>query len=258
MDFTLSVGQFELVYNVFSLTLATMFGAGIFFFAARTQVAPAYRPALIISGVVVFIAGYHYFRIFESWASAYILQGTSYVPSGIPFNEAYRYADWLITVPLLLIELVAVLGLSKALSANLTLKLSIAAVAMLVLGYPGEISDHAGTRWLFWGLSMIPFIYILSVLFGQLTKAVDGESGEVKSRLAAARNLIVLSWWVYPVAFILPMIGLSGATAQVGVQVGYSIADLTAKALYGVFIYRIARAKSEAEGFNLSAAASTT
>ncbi len=255
MDFSLSVGQFQLVYNTFSLTLATMFGAGIFFFAARSQVAPKYRPALIISGVVVFIAGYHYFRIFESWAAAFTLEGGTYVPSGIAFNEAYRYADWLITVPLLLIELVAVLGLSRAQSTSLITKLSVAAVAMLALGYPGEISANAGTRWIFWTLSMIPFLYILSVLFGQLTRSVEGEGGEVKRRLAGARNLIVISWWVYPVAFILPMIGLGGATAEVGLQIGYSIADLTAKALYGIFIYRLARAKSDAEGYQLEGAA---
>jgi bacteriorhodopsin len=255
MDLSLTIGQFDLVYNVFSLTLATMFGAGIFFFAARSQVAPKYRPALIISGVVVFIAGYHYLRIFESWAKAYVLEGGQYVPSGVAFNEAYRYADWLITVPLLLIELVAVLGLSRAKSTSLITKLSLAAVAMLALGYPGEVSSDAGTRWVFWTLSMIPFLYILSVLFGQLTKTVADESGEVRKRLADARNLIVLSWWVYPIAFILPMLGIGGATALVGVQVGYAIADLTAKALYGVFIYRLARAKSEAEGYDLDRAA---
>jgi bacteriorhodopsin len=254
MDITLTPGQFNLVYNALSLTLAAMFGSGIFFLAARSQVAPRYRPALVISGVVVFIAGYHYLRIFDSWSAAFVLQDGRYVTSGVPFNEAYRYADWLITVPLLLIELVAVLGLSRAKTTSLITRLSVAAIAMLALGYPGEISNETGVRWIFWSLSMIPFLYILSVLFGQLTRAVSDENGEIRSRLAAARNLIVLSWWVYPVAFILPMVGLSGAAAEVGVQVGYSLADLTAKALYGVFIYRLARAKSEAEGFTLATA----
>lgn len=254
MEFTLTAGQYELVYNVLSLTLATMFGSGLFFFAARNQVAPKYRPALIVSGVVVFIAGYHYYRIFESWAKAFVLEGGSYIPSGIAFNEAYRYADWLITVPLLLVELIAVLGLSRAASSSLLGRLTVASVAMIVLGYPGEVSAAAGTRWLFWALAMVPFIYILWVLYAELNRNVAGETGEVKQRLSGARNLIVLSWWVYPIAFVLPMIGLSGAAAEVGLQIGYSIADLTAKALYGVFIYRIAKAKSEADGWSLEAA----
>jgi hypothetical protein len=43
------------------------------------------------------------------------------------------------------------------------------------------------------------------------------------------------------------MIGLTGASAEVGVQVGYSIADVLAKAAFGIFIYTIAVRKSEPE-----------
>jgi 3-hydroxyisobutyrate dehydrogenase-like beta-hydroxyacid dehydrogenase len=38
----------------------------------------------------------------------------------------------------------------------------------------------------------------------------------------------------------------------VALQVGYTIADVLAKAGYGVLIYNIAKAKSEEEGFNVS------
>lgn len=249
MEISLTAGQYQLVYNLFSLTVATMFAAGLFFFGSRAQVAPRYRPALLVSGIVVFIAGYHYFRIWESWQGAYALSGGGYAPSGVAFNDAYRYADWLITVPLLLVELVAVLALAKSESRPLLRNLTIAAIAMIALGYPGEIASENGTKWLFWCLSMIPFLYILYVLFARLTALVAKETGEVRALLGRARNLILLSWWVYPVAFLLPMFGLSGAVGEVGLQVGYSLADLTAKALYGVVIYQIARAKSDNEGF---------
>lgn len=249
MDITLTSGQYQLVYNLFSLTVATMIASGLFFFGVRPQVAPRYRPALLVSGLVVFIAGYHYFRIWESWQAAFSASGGQYVPSGTPFNDVYRYADWLITVPLLLVELVAVLALTKSESKPMLRNLILASVAMIALGYPGEISSDAGTRWLFWILSMIPFLYILYVLYVKLTAAVAKESGEVKSLLGRARTLIVASWWVYPVAYLLPMLGLSGANAEVGLQVGYSLADLAAKALYGVVIYQIAKAKSENDGF---------
>ena len=36
---------------------------------------------------------------------------------------------------------------------------------MIVLGYPGEIATEAGTRWLWWSLSMIPFLWIVYELF---------------------------------------------------------------------------------------------
>jgi hypothetical protein len=46
------------------------------------------------------------------------------------------------------------------------------------------------------------------------------------------------------------MVGLSGSTAECGLQVGYTIADIVAKVGLGIFIYTIAMAKSEAEGYN--------
>lgn len=88
-----------------------MFAAALFFFNAQNQVDQPYRLALLVSAIVVSIAGYHYFRIFNSWDAAYILKDGTYSPTGAPFNDAYRYLDWLLTVPLLLVEAVAVLAL---------------------------------------------------------------------------------------------------------------------------------------------------
>lgn len=59
----ISFSQYELVYNAFSFTFAVMGAATIFFFLSRSQVAPAYRTALTITGLVTMIAGYHYLRI---------------------------------------------------------------------------------------------------------------------------------------------------------------------------------------------------
>src|SRR5690606_12792349 len=103
----LSSSEYSLVYNVFSFTFAAMFASFIFFVLMRPQVAPKYRGALVMSAIVVAVAGYHYFRIFESWSNAFILEvdGGLYIDSGIPFNDAYRYVDWALTVPLLVAEL---------------------------------------------------------------------------------------------------------------------------------------------------------
>ncbi|MEM9554556.1 MAG: bacteriorhodopsin [Acidobacteriota bacterium] len=247
---TLSAGQYNLVYNVLSLTLATMFASGLFFFLSQRMVAPAYRTAISVSGVVVFVAGYHYFRIWESWYEAFTLEGGSYVASGIPFNDAYRYADWIITVPLLLVELVAVLALTKDKAGPMLRNLIIASFAMIALGYPGEVSSASGTQWVFWALAMVPFFYILYVLFNQLNEVIARESNEVAALLRRARTVIAVSWWVYPIAYLMPVLGLlSGADGEVALQVGYSIADLVAKAFYGVVIYQIAKAKSDADGY---------
>merc|ERR1711972_536282 len=105
-----------------------MLASFAFFVMARSQVTAKYRPALVMSALVVGIAGYHYLRIFQSWDAAYTIENGAYVTSGTPFNDAYRYVDWLLTVPLLAAELIAVMALEKAKRASLMWRLSIASV----------------------------------------------------------------------------------------------------------------------------------
>lgn len=246
----LSVSQYSLIYNAFSFTFAAMFASFIYFVLVRGQVAFQYRGALTMSALVVAIAGYHYFRIFESWGAAYTLTDGVYVANGTPFNDAYRYIDWLLTVPLLVAELVAVLGLAKARTVGLTWRLAAAAALMVVLGYPGEIAADTGTRALWGFLSTVPFVYILYVLFTELGPAIERQPGEAKVLVRNIRLLLLATWGFYPIVYLLPILGLSVNTAAglMAVQIGYCIADVAAKCGYGIMIYWIARAKTEAEG----------
>ena len=241
--------QFNLVYNMLSLAIAAMLGSFAFFVMARGQVSAKYRPALVMSALVVGIAGYHYLRIFESWHDAYVLteMGT-YIASGTPFNDAYRYVDWLLTVPLLVAELVAVLALSKAKRGGIITRLVIATVLMVGAGYPGEVASTITARAIWGAVATVPFVYILYVLFVELSKAAASESGEVKTLLFNTRLLLFATWGFYPIAYLFPQLGIEGSWAVVGLQVGYSIADIAAKCGYGVMIYQIARAKMDAAG----------
>ena len=259
---SLDLNQFNIVDNVFSMTIATMGAAALFFFSARSSVAPKFRPALIVSGIVVSIAAYHYFMIRQSWQGAFTyektaLEGGGYIGSGKAFNDFYRYADWILTVPLLMVELVTVLALAKAVARPLLTKLVIAAALMIGLGYPGEVSQVWETR-LMWGvLSSIPFFYILYVLWVELTKSLETQPKEVRGLISIARFVLLITWSFYPIAYAiygdsLPgakpgfLVGERSSMGVVGIQVGYAIADITAKAGFGVLIYLIARAKTDA------------
>jgi len=134
----MTVGQYNLIYNAFSFCFATMAAATLFFWFGRAQVAPRYKTALTITGLVTFIAAYHYFRIFESWGDAYDVVDGVVTSTGVAFNPAYRYVDWLLTVPLLLIELILVMGLSRQETVTRATRLGLLAALMIALGYPGE------------------------------------------------------------------------------------------------------------------------
>jgi len=246
VDF-LSSGQYNLVYNAFSFAIATMLAAALFFFNVRGQVGQKYQLALIVSALVVSIAGYHYYRIFGSWEAAYSLQNGNYVLTGAPFNDAYRYVDWLLTVPLLLVETVAVLALPGMEARPLLIKLVVAAILMIATGYPGEISTDLNTRIVWGAVSTVPFIYILYILWIELSKSLLRQPEGVQTLVKNMRLLLLFSWGVYPIAYLLPMLGISGATADVGVQIGYTIADVLAKPIFGLLVFAIALEKTRVD-----------
>ena len=252
---TLTMGEYSLVFNFFSFTIASMLAAGAFFILAKHRVAPKYRISLVVSTLVVGIAAYHYFRITASWADAFMIsEAGNYISSGKPFNDAYRYVDWLLTVPLLLVELVLVLNLPREKSGPMLTKLVIAAALMIGLGYPGEIlsADTMFSERGFWGLvSSIPFAYILYILYGELGTAMSNQNDRVRVLFRNIRLLLIFTWGFYPIVYMAPFFGLTGASSQVAIQVGYTLADVMAKAGYGVMIYAIAREKSLAEGYKV-------
>lgn len=246
----ISIGQYDLVANAFSFGIATFAAATMFFWFSRTQVSSNYRTAVTVTGLVTFIAAYHYFRIFNSWEAAYTASKGVVTATGVAYNEAYRYVDWLLTVPLLLVELILVMRLSREETISRSLTLGGAAALMIALGYPGEISGGINaTRFLFGALSMIPFLFIVYSLYSSLGKSIAQQPVEVRGLITLARNLTIFSWFFYPVVYFLPFVlSLGGGAATSVVQVGYTVADITAKAVFGLVVYGIAARKSELEG----------
>ena len=267
---TLSQGQFELVYDCTSFGTAAMLASTLFFWLRLPFIADRYQSALVITGLVTFIAAYHYFRIFQSWVEAYkhpsVAECETYMlaheglpcpmtATGVPFNDAYRYMDWLLTVPLLLIEIVLVMKLSPAETARKATMFGFFSGLMIIFGYPGEMipagSANIGFRWLFWVVSTCPFLYVVYQLTRGLKSAVDDEEdADVRHKINLATRTTILSWLTYPVVYLLPCLGLSGPSAVVGVQIGYTISDIISKCGVGLLIYKVTYAKSCVEQGN--------
>ena len=245
----LDSNQWNLDYNVFSFGLISMLATTVYTLVSQQRVLAKYRSALVMSSMVTFIAGYHYMRIINSFTESSTDMTVNISGAQGSFNEAYRYVDWLLTVPLLLVEVIAVLALAKFVSRSLIMRLVPASAAMIALGYPGEISSDQGTQVLYGVLSTIPFLYILYVLFVELGKSLDNQPEGVAATIGRLRLLLVATWGVYPVSYILGMgDGMASAQQFVGVQIGYTIADILAKCVFGLTILKIARMKSVAEG----------
>jgi bacteriorhodopsin len=245
-------GQWLAVYNALSFGIAAMGSCMIFVWLQMPNVKKQYRTALAITGLVVAIATYHYVRIFNSWNAAFDVTNGGKGPyevslTGAPFNDAYRYVDWLLTVPLLLIELILVMGLPAAETASLSWKLGLSSALMVALGYPGEIQEDNAQRWIWWAMAMVPFCYVVNTLLVGLSDATEKQPEAAKGLIVKARYLTAISWLTYPGVYIIKMVGLSGAFASCAEQIGYSVSDVTAKAVFGILIWAIAAAKSEDE-----------
>jgi len=240
--------QWSTLYNMFSFGLIAMLACTVYTLVSQARVLPKYRNALVLSSMVTFIAGYHYFRIFNSFVDSSAAGMVKVGNAQGTFNEAYRYVDWVLTVPLLLVEVVAVLALAKAAASSLIGRLVPAATAMIALGYPGEIATENGSKILWGVLSTIPFLYILYVLFVELGKSLERQPEGVAATVGRLRLLLIATWGVYPISYLFPILGIEGTDAFMYRQIGYTVADVLAKCVFGLTIYKIARMKSAAEG----------
>merc|ERR1712150_363998 len=167
------------------------------------------------------IAAYHYIRIFNSWVDAYqytagevnngALEMQAPKLTGVPFNDAYRYMDWLLTVPLLLIEILLVMKLDEATFNAKAKSLGVGSALMIVSGYYGEltVTGDLTPRWICWFISMAFFLYIVQELLVGLSAATDSEADPaIKGRIKLAQVMTVISWCTYPIVYLFPMLGI--------------------------------------------------
>merc|ERR1711937_697543 len=209
---------------------------------------------------VTFIAAYHYIRIFNSWVGAYEYSPASVdhgamelrnpTLTGIPFNDAYRYMDWLLTVPLLLIEILLVMKLSERDFSDKAWTLGLGSALMIVSGYYGElvVTGDLTPRWMCWFMSMCFFLYIVYELLVGLSDATNSEADPViAGKIRTAQVMTVISWCTYPIVYLFPMFGISAAKAVMGIQIGYCASDIISKCGVGLVIYQITYAKSNKE-----------
>merc|ERR1712176_1079951 len=123
-------------------------------------------------------------------------QGEGPKLTGVPFNDAYRYMDWLLTVPLLLIEILLVMKLEGDDFSSRAWTLGFGSALMIVSGYYGElvVTGDLTPRWMCWFLSMAFFLYIVYELLVGLSAATASEADPiVASKIGTAQVMTVIS-----------------------------------------------------------------
>ena len=215
----------------FWLATAIMLASTVFFFIERGDVAVKWRTSLTVAGLVTGIAFWHYLYMRGIWVAT----GDS--------PTVYRYIDWLITVPLQIVEFYLILAAVTAVRTGLFWQLLIASVVMLLGGYGGEtgvLSPAVG-----FVIGMAGWLYIIYLIFFGEASKVSAESGNAASQMAFywLRLIVTVGWAIYPLGYFLGY--LAGGVDNDSLNIIYNIADLVNKTAFGLAIWYAATQDSQ-------------
>ncbi len=215
----------------FWLATAMMLAATVFFFVERDRAKGKWKTSLTIAGLVTGIAFWHYLYMRQIWVD------TGESPT------VFRYVDWLITVPLQIIEFYIILAAVTVVRASLFWKLLVASLIMLVGGYAGEVSEAYRVSGFVVG--MAGWLYIIYEIFKGEASQLNEKSGNAASQQAfkTIRAIVTFGWAIYPIGYYLGYLG--GGTDEGTVNIVYNLADLVNKAAFGLAIWVAATSDSE-------------
>lgn len=223
---------------MFLVTMLGMTAATVYFWMERDGLAAEFRPAATVSGIYTGIAAYMYFKMHG------IMGTDGNVQTLLEFPTYYRYIDWVITTPLMLLNLAILLQLAADKKGVVGIMVA-ADVAMIVFGYFGErFADVPGKdfeAWTLFGMGCLAWLLLLYIVYSILTEAAKDKLLPIRTAFERMRLFLVLGWSIYPIGF---MIGaLSDAdVAKVLRELVYNFADLINKVGLGLIAVFAARA----------------
>ena len=223
---------FDLTGVSFWLLSAAMTAATFFFFMERDRAVGKWKTSLSVAALVTGIAAIHYFYMRGVWVS------TGESPT------VYRYVDWLLTVPLQVVEFYLILAAVPTVRGGVFFKLLISSLVMLIAGYLGE----AGLAPVLpaFVIGCAAWLYIIYEIFAGETSKINAASGNVASQTAfsAMKWILTVGWVIYPVGYYLGYLG--GGVDANSLNLVYNLADFVNKILFGLVIFVAASRDSNA------------
>ena len=224
-----NLGVTELVNMSFWLATAIMLASTVFFFVERADVNAKWKTSMTVAGLVTGIAFWHYLRMSEMNAAGEV-------------TTVYRYVDWLITVPLQIVEFYLILLAVTAVSSSLFWRLLGASLVMLIFGFLGEAGLMDSTVAFIPG--MAAWIYIIYEVFSGEAGQLNASSGNAaaQSAFSTIRLIVTFGWAIYPIGYIL---GVGSNPDMANANIIYNLADFINKIAFGLAIYVAAVSDSD-------------
>ena len=203
-----------------------MLAATAFFFMERSTVATGWKTSVTVAGLVTGIAFIHYMYMRGVWVQT----GDS--------PTVYRYIDWLITVPLQMVEFYLILAAVRKVDGGIFWRLFIGSLVMLCGGYLGEAGYINAT--LGFVIGMAGWVYILYEVFSGEAGKAAAKSGNkaLVTAFSAMRMIVTVGWAIYPLGYVFGY--LTGGVDANSLNVVYNLADFINKIAFGLVIWAAA------------------
>ena len=226
----------DIVGVSFWIISMALVAATAFFFLEIQRVSGKWKTSLTVSGLVTLVAATHYFYMRDVWVDT---QSTPTV---------YRYIDWLITVPLLMVEFYLIIAAITKVPGGVFWRLMIGTLVMLIGGFLGENGTIGA--WPGFIVGMLGWAYILREIFvGEAGKiSAASAPASVQSAFSLMRWIVTIGWAIYPLGYFLGYLtgGEPGDSANM-LNVVYNIADVVNKIAFGVIIWTVAVAETDGD-----------
>ena len=219
--------------GIFAWVIAIgMAAATVFFFMERGTVHPGWKTSVTVAGLVTGVAFVHYMYMRDVW----VITGES--------PTVYRYIDWLITVPLQMIEFYLILAAVRKIPGAIFWRLLIGSLVMLIGGYLGEAGYIPAMIGFIIG--MAGWIYILYEVFSGEAGKLAAKSGNkpLATAWGAMRMIVTVGWAIYPLGYVFGY--LVGGVDAASLNVIYNLADFINKIAFGLVIWSAAVSQSGA------------
>ena len=207
-----------------------MLATTVFFFMERGSVATGWRTAVTVAGLITGIGFIHYMYMRGVWVQT----GDS--------PTVYRYIDWLITVPLQMVEFYLILAAVRKVPSGIFWRLLIGSLVMLMGGYLGEAGYIN---------SMLGFVIFMSGWIYVLYEIFSGEAGKAAAKsgnksfstaFSSLRIIVTVGWAIYPLGYIFG--NLTGGVDAESLNVIYNLADFINKIAFCLIIWAAAMSTS--------------
>lgn len=246
---TLSSGQHAVIF--YALAVA---GLALAAFAVRQlttmhEISVRYRPAAIAGTCVAVVAFLSYIVLVLKFDAGYTQTVDGWTATSNAFlSWAPRYFDWTVTVPLLVVELIAVSSIVGAQAAKYrAIGISLAA-GMIITGFIGGVAIDEGTNlaalWIWGAISGLCMVglYVMFV-FMLLHARRDLAGSSALQPFQFAITLLIVIWFAYPAVFAFQGFDVTAGTYTTA-QVLLSVADIIAKIGFGALIHKVAKLRT--------------